>query len=188
MDYHGRIEKCIEKTYGDPRNHLVFQELVRTVRDSEMLFTAGNGGSSALASHFAQDVHKKCRTPAICLTDSVPKLTAYSNDFDYDTALSRQLGQFGRLSSSALVVISGSGDSRNILSLIQVAKRRSMAVYGIFAMGGGEAARLLEGCGGVILVETGRWDVAEDVTSIICHDLTERIEIHDLEGGRRPGS
>jgi phosphoheptose isomerase len=44
------------------------------------ILCAGNGGSSAIASHFVNDLIKCLKIPAICLTDNVPSLTAFSKE------------------------------------------------------------------------------------------------------------
>ena len=54
------------------------------------IVTAGNGGSHANASHLTADLIRR-NVPSICLTDNQAALSAFSNDFNYDTALSRIL-------------------------------------------------------------------------------------------------
>jgi len=62
------------------------------------IYLIGNGGSSAIASHFANDLNKTIlgsgpelkreRFQAICLSDNIPLLTAWANDYGYENIFS----------------------------------------------------------------------------------------------------
>ncbi|HYO82103.1 MAG TPA: SIS domain-containing protein, partial [Bryobacteraceae bacterium] len=64
------------------------------------IFVCGNGGSASTASHFACDIVKGAsfgrdkRFRIMALTDSLPTITAYSNDVSYDCAFAEQLKNF----------------------------------------------------------------------------------------------
>ncbi|RLC76972.1 MAG: phosphoheptose isomerase, partial [Chloroflexi bacterium] len=84
------------------------------------IFTLGNGGSAATASHFKCDLAKGTITPnrprfrVIALTDNVPEMTALSNDLSYEDVFAEQLrGLMGR--GDVVVAFSGSGNSPNVL-------------------------------------------------------------------------
>ena len=72
--------------------------LWRAYRDDAQIFACGNGGSSATASHFIEDLAKGVDLPpgtprfrAISVVDSVPVLTAYANDVGYEHVFSEPL-------------------------------------------------------------------------------------------------
>src|SRR5512139_3955464 len=66
------------------------------------IFTCGNGGSASTASHFVCDIVKGAsyqrdsRFRIMALTDSLPTLTAYSNDVGYDCVFVEQLKNFAQ--------------------------------------------------------------------------------------------
>lgn len=104
---------------------------LREVRNHDgRVYTCGNGGSSALASHFAQDLRKNI-TPgmkAYCLSDSVPFLTATANDDAYGKIFSDTLIIEELQKKDALVAISCSGNSENVLEAMREAARQNATI------------------------------------------------------------
>src|ERR1700676_94620 len=104
-------------------------ELLRAYQDGKCVFIFGNGGSAALASHFACDLgkgtvignngHKRFRVMA--LTDNVPLMTAWANDSCYEGIFAEQLQNLVAPGDVAFA-ISGSGNSPNILRALEVAR------------------------------------------------------------------
>src|ERR1700692_2488690 len=93
----------------------------REARDQgRAIFVAGNGGSAATASHFVCDMvkgassGKASRFRIQALHDSIPTMTAYSNDMSYEDALVEQLKNFAR-PGDIYMAISGSGNSPNVV-------------------------------------------------------------------------
>ena len=87
-EYFKRVQKLME---GIVRSELA--SLCRLIKDSKknkgLIFVVGNGGSSALASHFATDlgsgsILRGQDYPIISLVDNSPVITAAANDFGYD--------------------------------------------------------------------------------------------------------
>lgn len=109
------------------------------------VFMAGNGGSAAAASHFAQDLAKgtladmraKRRFRVIPLTDNVGYITALANDEGYEHVFAHQMRAFAA-PGDLLVAISGSGNSPNILSAADLAKSIGMSVIGVTGFDGGK--------------------------------------------------
>src|SRR5205085_2562594 len=79
------------------------------------IFVCGNGGSASAASHFATDMVKgasfgrETRFRVMALTDSLPTITAYSNDISYECVFVEQLRNFAE-PGDVLIAISGSGN------------------------------------------------------------------------------
>jgi len=88
------------------------------------IFVCGNGGSASLASHFACDMVKGAsyergkRFRIMALTDSLPTLTAYSNDVSYECVFVEQLKNFAE-PGDVVMAISGSGNSPNVLRAVE---------------------------------------------------------------------
>jgi D-sedoheptulose 7-phosphate isomerase len=109
------------------------------------IFAAGNGGSAATASHFANDfvkglsVEGKPRFKAMALNDGVPIVTALANDYDYSLCYEEQLKNYGS-AGDVLVVYSGSGNSPNVVKAAGFAKSIGMHVIGFTGRDGGRLA------------------------------------------------
>jgi len=140
------------------------------------IYFAGNGGSAATASHFAQDlggVGRKADVKSfktISLTDNVTLLTAIGNDYGYENIFSIQLSElFSK--GDVLVVISASGNSPNVIAAVKQAKEMGGDTIGLVGFDGG---RLLEMCDHVIHVKTnkGEYGPVEDIHMILDHMVT----------------
>ena len=80
----------------------------------------GNGGSAAIASHFAVDYTKNGGMRAMALNDAAT-LTCFANDYGYEQVFAKQLEAHGR-PGDVIVIISTSGKSKNILQAAAAAK------------------------------------------------------------------
>ena len=158
-------------------------------RQGGSIFIAGNGGSAATASHFACDLSKAAATSsltrprAFAITDSVPMITAWSNDESYPTALCRILDTVGR-EGDILVVLSASGCSPNIIQCVQHAKTLGIDTLALLGNNGGELGGLVNNS---IIVKGDHYGIIEDVHLSITHMLVECITGRPNLIGR-PGS
>jgi len=144
-------------------------ELGRTV------FLFGNGGSAALASHFACDLAKGTvrqgsagqRFRMMALTDNVPLITAWANDSSYDAIFAEQLQNFVAPGDVALA-ISGSGNSPNVLRALEVARTAGACTIGLTGFQGGKMKELCDHC---IVVPSDNMQVIEDFHVSVSHAL-----------------
>src|SRR5947208_1035858 len=100
-------------------------EILADAREhNRRIFVCGNGGSASTASHFATDMVKgasygrSARFRILALTDSLPTITAYSNDVSYDCVFVEQLKNFAE-PGDVLIAISSSGNSPNVLRAVE---------------------------------------------------------------------
>lgn len=84
------------------------------------LWLAGNGGSAAIAQHWACDLSKQAGVRCQALGSNPAVLTAWSNDKTYAIALTEELVRVAR-DSDALICLSCSGASPNIVALLRQA-------------------------------------------------------------------
>lgn len=147
------------------------------------VFTLGNGGSSATASHFVCDFAKGVKVGAglpfrmVCLTDNTPTVTAVSNDIDYADAFRFQLEGVVR-PGDLLIAISGSGNSENIVRAAEYARSQGAEVMGLTGYSGG---RLRELSDYSLHVPADNMQIAEDLHMmfdhlmmyVLCHAGTE---------------
>ena len=97
-------------------------------RKWQRVFIIGNGGSYANAQHIQNDL-LSVGVPAFTLDSAT--LTAFANDFSYETVFSRWLEVVGE-KGDLLIALSGSGKSPNILKACRTAKRLGMKVVKLF--------------------------------------------------------
>ncbi len=146
------------------------------------VFTLGNGGSAATASHFACDLAKGTIAPgrprfrAVALTDNVPLITAWSNDVAYEDVFAEQLsGLIGR--GDVVVAFSGSGNSPNVLRAMELARRMGGITIGFSGFAGGRLSALVDV---PVVVPNDCMEQIEDVHVTLCHlistVLRERLQ------------
>jgi D-sedoheptulose 7-phosphate isomerase len=112
------------------------------------ILLCGNGGSAADAQHFATELTVRYLAdrpaiPAIALTTDTSVLTAAANDLGFEQVFARQVEAHGR-PGDALVAISTSGSSPNILQAVRAAKERELVTVGLTGAGGGELGPLVD--------------------------------------------
>jgi D-sedoheptulose 7-phosphate isomerase len=151
--------------------------LVKTRRADGTIFVAGNGGSAATASHLALDLQKAGRAPggrgtrAISLSDSMGLVTAWGNDTEFDRVFAEQLEVLGR-PGDALVVVSVSGSSPNLMALISAARSLGIRTVGLLGRGGGKARDLVDVA---VLVPSDDYGWVESAHVVLHHALTYAV-------------
>ena len=152
----------------------------KTCLEGNTIYCAGNGGSAATAAHFSTDLFfgrrllGETRPKILNLVSNVPLMTALSNDVSYDDVFLEQLnGHFKK--DDILVVISASGNSRNVLKAVDFAKEQGGWSVGLVGFDGGD---LKERCDLCIHVQTpiGLYELVEDVHHSMCHMLSQYIK------------
>lgn len=118
--------------------------LARVYRNGGRLLVAGNGGSSCDAAHIAVEfIHPigvgKPSLEAIDLSADTTSITAISNDFGFDQVFARQLLAKGK-EGDALIGLSTSGNSKNILAAFAQAKKMGMVTIALVGGSGGKMA------------------------------------------------
>jgi len=157
--------------------------LLRAARDEGgTIYIAGNGGSAATASHWANDLGKatKCAgrscVRVMCLSDNTPWLTALANDEGYERVFAGQLENFA-VPGDALIVISASGNSSNLVRAVELAKERGLLTIALLGFDGGvlkdrvhEYLWLPTETGAYGLVESGHSVLSDIVTTCLMED------------------
>jgi D-sedoheptulose 7-phosphate isomerase len=154
----------------------------REARDgSKHIFVCGNGGSASTASHFACDIvkgasyNRDTRFRIMALTDSLPTLTAYSNDVSYECIFVEQLKNFAQ-QGDLVMCISGSGNSPNVVQAMEYANSIGCKTIALTGRDGGKLGARAQLNIQIAEPHMGR---IEDAHMVVCH----MIAYHFMETG-----
>ena len=113
------------------------------------IIVCGNGGSTALANHFACD-HQKLLSGigplkpfVVSLSSNSALITAISNDNKYEDVFSDQIKQIGK-KQDVLITISSSGSSKNIIKALKSAKKMSIKTISLTGFDGGDSKKIAD--------------------------------------------
>ncbi len=147
-------------------------EMLAAARDGDRhIFACGNGGSASTASHFVTDMlkgasyNRQQRFRIMALTDSLPTITAYSNDVGYDCVFAEQLKNFAE-PKDVFIAISGSGNSPNVLCAMEYANSIGCDTIALTGRDGGKLGPMAKLQIRVAEPQMGR---IEDAHLIVCH-------------------
>jgi D-sedoheptulose 7-phosphate isomerase len=151
----------------------IISALMMAYENEKNIFTFGNGGSAALASHFGCDMGKGAsinenshrRFRVMALTDNVPLMTAWANDNGYEQIFAEQLQNFIEAGDVAFA-ISGSGNSPNVLRALEVARNRGGHTIGLTGFEGGKMKGLCELC---VVIPSNNMQIIEDLHLGVAH-------------------
>jgi D-sedoheptulose 7-phosphate isomerase len=163
----------------------VGETLARARSDGRTIYLAGNGGSAATASHWANDLGKATRRPGqkgvrvVSLGDQLSWLTALANDEGYERVFSGQLENFVA-PGDVLVVFSASGNSANLVAAVNTARLAGAHAIGLLGFDGGVLKSLVHEA---IWVPTpqGAYGQVEDAHLIVCHLITTCLACASIE-------
>jgi len=149
-EFLGDLIRAHEKVDVERLNSFIHL-LEESFHNERTIFTFGNGGSGAAASHFCEDLGKgtlldlngKKRFRVMSLTDNLPYILAWANDHGYETIFEQQLRNFAKPGDIA-VGISGSGNSENIIQAIEYANGIGMVTVGFTGYDGGKLGKLVQ--------------------------------------------
>lgn len=153
-----------------------------------MLWTMGNGGSASTGSHLACDVGKgigaSLDTPvrALSINEQLVTQSAWANDFGFESAMRNQLANLAR-PGDAVLAISGSGNSPNVVEAAQWAKEQG---YVVAVMVGRDGGRLSEHADIEIRVDSTDMQVLENVHLVVVHWLFKALTKESANGPVSP--
>ena len=150
---------------------------VNVLSGKRKIIFAGNGGSAADAQHIATEFTVKFSTkraalPAISLATDTSALTAIGNDFGFDYVFSRQLEAIGT-EGDLLILISTSGQSRNLIECACVAQSMGLTTFGLLGCDGG---KLKGECDKSIIVSDFTTARIQEAHIFILHYLISSVE------------
>ncbi len=155
------------------------QELAHALRaawvDGRQVFICGNGGSAANAIHLANDLvygiakgqGQGLRVHALPANQAV--MTCLANDVSYAAIYSKQLELYAR-PGDLLIVLSGSGNSPNVVAALQAARAAGLTTFAILGYSGGHCLALADHA---IHARVDDMQISEDVQSVVGHMIMQ---------------
>jgi len=150
-----------------------FVKILVEVRECDaQIFFMGNGGSATTASHFANDLVIGTRSwskpfRAMSLTDNQAIVTAISNDDGYENIFVMQLQALMK-KGDAVVAISASGNSRNLVRALEYANSKGVTTVGITSFDGGQLRQIAK-LKVHVPSNKGEYGPAEDAHMVLNH-------------------
>lgn len=158
--------------------------IARTFREEGRVLACGNGGSLADAMHFCEEWTGRFRADrrpyaAIPLADPT-HVTCAANDFGYERTFERLVRAYGR-AGDALLLLSTSGESENLILAARAAREIGVAVMGLLGRGGGRLASL---CDEVVIAPGETSDRIQEIHMLCLHAIIEAVEAELGHGAR----
>ena len=165
------VESVLKTDFEALKN--IARVILETKNTGARIFTAGNGGSAATASHICNDLAKGCRVydrvgfKAECLADSTAVVTCLANDFHYDEIYEIMLATKAK-KGDVLLVFSGSGNSPNVVRAAKLAREMGITTVGFLGRDGGKLKPL---CDHYVIAPTDSMEMLEDMHMLYVHAL-----------------
>jgi phosphoheptose isomerase len=157
----------------DKASKLIFEK----IKNKKTIFVCGNGGSAAIANHYVCDFLKFFRQNTnykpkiVSLSNNVETITAISNDIDYKKIFSYQAESLCN-KDDLILIISSSGNSKNIIDLLKYAKKNKIKTIGFCGFKGGY---LKKNSDISIHVKSENYGISEDSHHILMHLILQYL-------------
>jgi D-sedoheptulose 7-phosphate isomerase len=146
-------------------------------REGRRIFICGNGGSAANAIHWANDfLYPVAKSGGkglkiLALPANSSTLTCLANDVGYDEVFASQIATEGE-AGDLLIVLSGSGNSANIVKALRQARESGVKSFALLAFSGGECLALADV---VLHFKVDDMQIAEDMQLIVGHMVLQAL-------------
>ena len=165
----------------------VVQELANDIdvcwKEKRRVFFCGNGGSAGNAIHLANDflygIAKRTGggLRVLSLSDNPAVISCLANDLGYEYIFSEQLAVQAN-QGDLLIVLSGSGNSSNIIRVIEQARIMNVKSYAILGFTGGKSKDIADVA---IHFPINDMQIAEDMQVIVGHMLMQWLYLNRPE-------
>lgn len=151
--------------------------IVEALTSGQPLLVCGNGGSASDAAHITAELvgrflEERRALRVICLSSNPAVLTAWSNDYSFETAFSRQVEAYGA-KGAVLLGISTSGTSRNVVRAFEQACAMEMHTIALTGETGGALAELADV---LLAVPSRHTPLIQQVHLCLYHYICEQVE------------
>ena len=145
FDHLDTINKVLSDKFITQQIKLISQSIKKTFNQKGKLILAGNGGSFADAQHLTAEFVCRFKNdrrplPAIALGTNSSNLTAIGNDYGFEDIFSREFIAIAN-QHDTLIALSTSGNSLNIIKLVDEAQSKEIPFFVLTGQDGGELAK-----------------------------------------------
>jgi D-sedoheptulose 7-phosphate isomerase len=190
-----RMQQLI-KNYGEKLSHALTLDAMQQVpalgqalreawRNGRSTYLCGNGGSAGNAIHLANDLlygvgvnNRQGGMSIEALSANAAVLTCLANDLGYDRIYSEQL-RVKAQAGDILIVLSGSGNSPNVVKAIEMGNAIGMQTFAILAFSGGRCKELAQH---PIHFDIDDMQIAEDLQLVIGHICMQWLCANPISG------
>jgi D-sedoheptulose 7-phosphate isomerase len=157
---------------------VIAEIFTQTIEGGHTVFWCGNGGSAAESSHLAAELIGRFKSnrkalPSISLSSDLSVITCIANDFGYEKVFSRQLSALAK-KGDILIVLSTSGESKNIVEVLSLAKQIQIKSIAFLGNGGGQASKIADFS---IIIDSSETARIQEMHLLLGHTLCEYAEI-----------
>ena len=146
--YSSRLIKVL-KVDKDKEITLLYNKIFEVWKKNKTVYVCGNGGSAGNANHIANDLifaagkknRKGIKVESLASNPAI--ITCLANDIGYENIFSEQIKVKG-ISGDLLIVLSGSGNSKNVINAIKEAKKKNLDTFAILGFDGGKCKKILK--------------------------------------------
>ena len=155
----------------------------KTIKKNKHIYVCGNGGSGAIADHYVVDYTKQLskntslKAKIRSLNSDSYLITAIANDISYDEIFSFQASRYIK-SGDILILISSSGNSKNIKSVLKYCNKNNIKTIGFSNFSGGY---LKKNCTISIHSKIDNYGIGEDINHILMHSIMQYLSLKHLK-------
>ena len=176
------LTKAVESDELQAVTQAIAHAIAAALRNGNKLLLIGNGGSAADAQHIAAEIVSRYKRErpgwaAIALTTDTSALTAIANDYGVEQMFARQVQGLAR-AGDILIALTTSGQSKNILKAIEVARGLKVTVVGFTGLRG-ESLRPL--CDHILIAPSDDTPVIQQIHMVAAHAICDDVEYSLLE-------
>ncbi len=155
----------------------VASKMAESLKENKPVLIFGNGGSASDALHISGELvgrflDERRALNVICLNSNVSVLTAWGNDYNFETIFSRQVEAHGK-PDGVCFGISTSGNSKNVIEAMKVARSMKMTTI---ALSGNTGGYLPEMCDYLIKTPSVSTPRIQEMHLPIYHYICEKVE------------
>lgn len=170
------VKAFVENEENIEKTEKISQELALAYKNGKKSLIAGNGGSNCDAMHFAEEFTGRFRKdrralPSISISDS-SHITCVGNDYGFDFIFAKGVEAFGQ-EGDFFFGISTSGNSKNIIEAVKMAKEKKLKTVALLGKDGGKLKGV---CDYEFIIPGETSDRIQEVHMIILHIIIEGVE------------
>ena len=152
-------------------------KILEATKKKRTIYVCGNGGSAAISNHYVCDYlkflrqHTSLKPKVISLSSNLETITAISNDFNYDQIFKYQAESLFE-KNDLLIIISSSGNSKNVKEVIKFAKKKGVQIIGFSGFNGGFLKKHSDIS---IHINANNYGISEDSHHILMHVILQYL-------------